>query len=249
MTEWLISDSGLAVWQFWTLVLSSFGGSLITAVFGIGGGILVLGIMASVMPPAALIPIHGMVQLASNAGRAAIMWRHIRFDTLGAFFVGAVGGAFLGGAISVDLPGWVVQIGVGGFVLWNLYVRPPAWLGRWPVVTGAISSFLSMFFGATGPFAATFVRALKLGRREHVATHAALMTIQHGLKSLAFGLFGFAFGPWLGLLLAMVAAGFAGTIVGRVALEKMTDHGFGRALNIVLTVIAVQLILRGFMAM
>jgi hypothetical protein len=38
--------------------------------FGIGGGAALLAVMASLVPPAALIPVHGVVQVGSNLGRA-----------------------------------------------------------------------------------------------------------------------------------------------------------------------------------
>lgn len=58
---------------------------------------------------------------------------------------------------------------------------------NWPLTVGAISSFLTMFFGATGLFVASFTKSLKLPC-DHVATQAALMTVQHGVKTIAFGL-------------------------------------------------------------
>ena len=45
----------------------SFLGSFITAAFGIGGGVVVLAVLATLLPPAALIPVHGVVQFGSNA--------------------------------------------------------------------------------------------------------------------------------------------------------------------------------------
>ncbi|MBT3334540.1 MAG: sulfite exporter TauE/SafE family protein, partial [Rhodospirillaceae bacterium] len=51
--------------------------SLISAAFGLGGGLVLLAVMATVMPAAALVPVHGVVQIGSNFGRATVMVRHI----------------------------------------------------------------------------------------------------------------------------------------------------------------------------
>jgi len=51
----------------------SFIGSFITAAFGIGGGIITLAGIASLLPASAIIPVHGAVQVGSNAGRAVLM--------------------------------------------------------------------------------------------------------------------------------------------------------------------------------
>ena len=227
------------------LLLVSFAGSFITAAFGIGGGVLVLAVLASLMPAPALIPVHGVVQLGSNAGRAALMLRHLHRPAIPAFVVGSLIGCAVGGLIVVDLPAGAVQAGVGLFVLWSVFRKPPAWFARFPWVSGAVSSFLTMFFGATGTFVAASVKALTLPRQDHVATHAVMMTVQHGLKVVVFGILGFAFGPWIWLVAGMIVAGFGGTYAGRQVLERMTDVNFRRALDIVLILLSLRLIWAG----
>lgn len=231
------------------LLAFSFAGSFITIAFGIGGGVMLLAIMASLMPPIALIAVHGVVQLGSNTGRAATMLRHIQWSALGWFGVGSLLGVAVGSALVVNLSGALVQIGVGLFVLYSVWARPPAWMKRWPVVTGALTTFLTMFFGATGPFVATYTRALGLGRHGYVGTHAALLVMQHALKTLAFGFLGFAFAPWAGFCAAMILAGFAGTLAGRLVLERLTDRRFQQILNLFLALIALRLIWSGFNAL
>ncbi len=93
------------------LVAASFGTSFITAAFGIGGGGVLLAILASLLPPVALIPVHGLVQLGSNAGRAAIMFRHRDQGVLVPFAAGALVGVALGGSVVVQLPPAILQIG------------------------------------------------------------------------------------------------------------------------------------------
>lgn len=245
MLEIIIGGTGLAPAIAALLVATSFLTSLITVTFGIGGGVLMLGVMASVLPAAVLIPVHGVVQLASNAGRAALFIRHVPRSVLMVFSAGTVVGAVIGGLVAVDLPGSVVQLGVGLFILWSLLAKPPRWLGQWPMVTAAVTTFLTMFFGATGPFVATYVRTLGLDRHAYTATHAALMTVQHGLKVVVFGVLGVALGPWIGLIAAMVVAGFCGTYVGRHALRRMSDKRFDAALRIVLVLLSLRLLWQG----
>ena len=106
-----------------------------------------------------------------------------------------------------------------------------------------------MFFGATGPFVASYVKAFALPRHAHVATHAALMTLQHAAKIAVFGLLGFAFAAWAGFALAMIVAGFAGTLAGRRVLDRMSDRGFRRALDALLVLIALRLVWSGAQAL
>jgi uncharacterized membrane protein YfcA len=246
VVEWI--SAGFDALTFAGLLIVSFAGSFITASMGIGGGVLLLAVMASLLPPAALIPVHGVVQIGSNLLRMIVMIRHIYWAPFGGFFVGTILGVTIGGAVSVSLPPALVQVGVGLFILYNVVAHPPAWLSRLPLVTGVLSSFLTMFFGATGPFVATFVMAFSLSRERHVASQAALMALQHGAKIFTFALLGFQFAPWVGFATAMIFAGFLGTLIGRLVLMRMSDHNFQRALNLVLIILSARLIYSGYMA-
>ncbi|MCP1336555.1 TSUP family transporter [Futiania mangrovi] len=219
--------------------------SFITAAFGIGGGVVLIAVMAVLMPPAALIPVHGVVQFGSNVGRFFLMLRHVRWDVLGAFGAGSVAGAAGGGLVAVDLPPALVQIGLAAFVLYSAWGPSPD-LGRAGLLAGgAISSFLTMFFGATGPFVAGVVKTLRLDRMTHVGTFSACMVLQHGVKVAAFGVLGFAFGPWVPLMAGMVAAGFLGTLAGRAVLTRTADARFHLVLNLLLTALAARLLWSG----
>lgn len=172
-------------------------------------------------------------------------FRHIFWAALPAFTLGSVIGAGLGGSLAVSLPPAWVQIGVGGFVIWSVLGRPPKGVHNWPLTVGAISSFLTMFFGATGLFVASFTKSLKLPRHDHVATQAALMTVQHGVKTIAFGLLGFAFSAWWGFVIAMIGAGFLGTLAGKQLLNRLDDRKFRAALDVILVLLSLRLIWGG----
>lgn len=226
----------------------SFAGSFITIAMGIGGGVLVLAMMASLVPPTALIPLHGVIQVGSNLFRAVVMFKHTHRPPVVAFAVGSVVGVAVGGMIAIDLDPAVVQISIGLFVIWSVLRTAPSWLTRWPALNGLVSSLLTMFFGATGVFVASYVKSLSLGREAYVATHAVLMTLQHLLKVVVFGLLGFAFGPWLGFIAVMIAAGLLGTLAGQQVLRRMNDAIFAKVLNGILLILAARLIWQGVTA-
>lgn len=241
--SWLPPDLSAAVTL--ALVATSFCTSFITAAFGIGGGVVLIGILAALIPPAALIPVHGVIQLGSNIGRAAVLRRHAAWALLPPFLLGSLVGAVLGGSVVVSLPPAAVQTGVGLFIAWSVFFRPPAFMRRFAWATGAISSFLTMFFGATGPFVMSYLKTLDLERHGLVGTHATFMTFQHLLKSLVFGALGFAFAPWLPFIAAMIAAGFLGTLTGRAVLTRIDERRFTLILNAILLVLAARLVWAG----
>ena len=228
-----------------TLVAVSFAASFITVAFGIGGGVVKLAVLATLLPVAAIVPVHGLVQLGSNAGRTWLMAKHIRLDLLAVFSGGAVIGTLLGGAVVVQLNAGLILVVLGVFILWSVLAKPPAFLRGSGFVTAGFSRVLTMFIGGTGPFVATYVKAQQLDRMTHVGAHAALMTVQHLLKSLAFGVLGFAFSLWAGLIVMLIIAGVFGTHVGRMVLTRIDENRFKFALNAILTVLALRLIYDG----
>ena len=245
MIEWLVpADIGLTASA--ALVVLSAATSFLTAAAGIGGGIALIAIMAMVMPAHALIPVHGVVQIGSNGGRAAIMLNGIQWHVLLPFCIGSLIGAAIGGVTVIQLPPAVLNIGLAAFILWSVWGPPVAPHGRFRViVTGTFSSFLSMFFGATGSFVSAMVKSMRLGRVEHLATHSACMVAQHVVKVFAFGLLGFDYGPYAGLVIAMVLSGFLGTVIGKHVLLKMNDQTFHRVLAVILSVLALRLLYKG----
>ncbi|MFK7941651.1 MAG: sulfite exporter TauE/SafE family protein [Paracoccaceae bacterium] len=227
------------------LMAVSFVASLITAAFGIGGGVVMIAVLASLLPPVALIPVHAVVQVGSNAGRALIMRAHIDWPTWMVFLAGTVVGVAIGGMVVVDLPSPLIQIGIGLFILWTIFLKPPAFLRHSAWLAGGVSSVLTMFFGATGPFVAAYLKTREYDRMSHVAMQGACMTAQHLLKVVAFGVLGFAFGPYLPLIAGLIAFGFLGTVVGRKVLMKIDEAIFKRVLNGILIVLSLRLIWAG----
>lgn len=227
------------------LVALSLFTSALTAAAGIGGGLVLLSVMASFLPPVIVIPIHGVVQLGSNAGRAALLRQHIDRGILLPFALGSVLGIVLGAKLFVALPTPVLEIILGLFILacvWLPKLKASRIANRGFLLVGAVGSFVTMFVGATGPFVASFITPERLERHAVVATHATCMTVQHTLKVAAFGFLGFAFLPWVPLLAAMIAAGFLGTMLGKRLLDRLPHHVFARAFKIILTVLAARLL-------
>lgn len=223
--------------------------SMLTAAFGAGGGVMLLAILAQVLSPLAIIPVHGMIQLGSNLGRALMTWRHIDWRIIGAFLPGAVVGAFLGSLVLVQLPPMLWYLTIAGFILFLCWgpALPKKALG--PVGTalaGAATTFISLFAGATGPLVAAFVKQIHRERFRTVATFAAAMTLQHAPKALVFEHAGFDLRQWSGFIIAMIVAGALGTWLGLHVLSRLKDHHFQRLFNILLTLLALRLIWQAF---
>lgn len=229
------------------LIVLSFFTSALTAAVGIGGGVVLLAAMTFVFPPIALVPVHGVVQLGSNTGRAIVLAKNVSLRLIVPYALGAVVGAVIGGMLVVELPEATILLAIGVTILITTWLKMPP-LGRGErgvlAVGGLFATILTMFVGATGPFVMMMLRQAGLPHARLVATHAMAMVVQHGLKVLAFVALGFAFADWAPLMATMIVAGFGGTLVGARLLHKLPEATLKKALNIVLTVISIQLIVR-----
>jgi uncharacterized membrane protein YfcA len=206
-------------------------------VAGLGGGVLLIGVMATIFPPAVLIPLHGAVLLGTNLGRSIMMRREILRHLLPAFMSGALVGAIIGGNVVVELPTGIMQTTLGVFILYLCWFPPPAAIAYSP------RKFFAL--GAGGSLLAPFVAAACPDRQQFVATHAFLMTFVHALKILVFGFLGFTLMQYLPLILPMIAVSIAGSWVGRIVLRRMPEALFRRIFQIVLSLLAVRLLWAG----
>lgn len=242
--EVLTDAPGLTLGVFALMCAISFIGSVMATTLGLGGGALVIAVMALFFPPAALIPLHGVVQLGSNIGRAALMRRQVMGWLVPVFVLGSVIGALAGAKLVIALPIALLQLVLALFIVYAAWA--PGFRGGEPsrvkfFGVGMVGAFVTMFVGATGPLIAPFAAAISPDRRVVVATHAMLMSFQHGLKIVAFGVLGFAFWPYLPFLAAMLAFGFLGNLFGRNILNRLPERMFRLGFRIVLSLLALRL--------
>ena len=232
----------LSEFTFYFLIFVSMVTSFITSAFGIGGGAVLIGLLAIKLPPFALLPIHGIVQIGSNFGRTMIFLKDIKKDVIIPFSLGTILGSFLGGTFFVQIEPWLLQLIVAVFILWSVFGKIPAVGASHITLGGVFSGFCTMFFGASGTLVAGMVKTMKLEPVKHLATHSALMTIQHSAKVVIFGFVGFAYAEYFFLIAGMIISGFIGTIIGKKILIKFGKKYFKLVLNTILTLIALNLV-------
>ena len=234
------------------LIVAAFFSSALTAVLGVGGGILLISLMPGLLPIAAVVPVHGVVQLASNVTRVAFGARHVQWRLVAAYAGGAVLGAATGSRVVITVPVATLPVILGLFIILVTWV-PRGWLAsrsgetRWAgrfAAVGAVQTFISLFVGAAGPLITPVLLREGLSRDRIVVTHGAMMSMLHALKIVTFGLLGFAFAPYLPLIAGMVASVSAGSWVGTQLRPRVPEELFRRLLKVALTLLALRLILR-----
>ena len=237
---------------FWVLVIAAGLTATLSAVVGMAGGVALLSVMLIYLEPLIVIPLHGVVQLASNGSRTVIQRKHLRWNIIGRYAILALPGGLIGYTLAEQLPPAGLKAAIGVFVLIATWQPGLLRLGarldkpnpnRIFLILGGITGFLNMLIGATGPLIAPFFLHLSLDRRALIGTKAACQAVGHLAKVSVFAAAGFSFLSWAPLLSALIVSAFLGTVLGSRILDRVNEVWFVRLYKGVLTLLALRLIL------
>ena len=223
----------------------SFLTSVFTAIIGVGGGIALISVMPGLLPAAAIIPVHGAVQLASNASRVLFGRHHIEWRIFWPFSGGALLGAGAGAHVIGNFSFDDLPLYLGVFILLVIWIPGPRRAFRLPghfAIFGALQTFLSLFVGVAGPLTGAFLASTGLPKERLVITHGTVMTVTHLCKILAFGFVGFAFAPYLPLIAGMIGAATLGSWCGTRLRARVSDSLFRKVFRIALTLLSLRMI-------
>jgi uncharacterized membrane protein YfcA len=236
---------GVDALVFAGLSLTSLCTAFIAGVTGAAGGLLLLGILALVFPPAILIPVHTVVLIGDNISRVAILWRHVAWGAVPPFLIGAALGAAAGGKIFVALPTATLQLLLGVCILVFTWMPKIAGTGspgaRFGLV-GFIATFIGIFVSATGALVAPFVAAAYPDRRQVISTFSVVMAVVHLSKLAAFGLLGVTLAPYLPLMAAMVGTALLGNLAASRVLNRVPERRFRMVFRVVMTALALRVL-------
>ncbi|MAX30436.1 MAG: hypothetical protein CMG14_06125 [Candidatus Marinimicrobia bacterium] len=240
------------------LIISAFITSSISAVLGMGGGIILLGIMAIIIPNGYMvIALHGIIQLISNTTRTFVFRKHLKMKLIKEFLIGAIIGAGLSATIifllikffevssASEIKVDFLKPIIGIFIIWYLFLKGPKKEkeSKSFIKVGGISGLASIFVGATGPLIAPFFLNSNLSKENIIANKAACQMITHLTK---IPLFIFFFNVnYIGeykLLFPLILAVFIGTNFGKKILNMIPEKLFVRLFKTTLFIIALKLI-------
>lgn len=219
--------------------------STITAIVGLGGGMMLIAIMPSFLPINAVIPIHGLTQLSSNFSRAFFGYKDIQYEVIPKFFIGSLLGVGLFASIVSLISLEYVPLFMGAYILlslWSAKFNDKIKKFENYYLIGFFQSGLSIVVGATGPLAMTLLLKDYGDKNKVVVTAAAIMCITHILKLIVFIYFGFVFFDYIGVIIAMVVGAIAGSWIGTKLRDKVDGKKFTMILKVILTALAIKII-------
>lgn len=236
------------------ILISAFFTAGISGVFGMGGGLIFMGIIATFLTVSEAMVVHGAVQSVSNSYRAYLLRDGICWNILGWQLLGALPAILLMAFASVTLNKGQLFLALGFLPL--LLWLPRGWLqgdARKPsnaVLCGVMVMGLNLTAGVAGPALDFFYVKTTLTRHEIVATKALTMFVSHLVKILYFGLplaanAGLSgLPPWWVFLLAIPAV-MTGTFFGTRLLKHFSDVGFRAFSRYLVTFIGFIYVVRG----
>lgn len=241
------------------LILSAFITSSISAVLGMGGGIILLGIMAVIIPEGyKVIALHGMVQLFSNTTRTYVFRKYVKTQLIKQFFNGALIGISFSVGIIITLIYYfdvqsaneikveVLKPFIGLFIVWNLFLKGPkkAKIVKSFVPVGLVAGLSSIFVGAVGPLIAPFFLIKSFNKEHIIANKAAAQMITHLSKiPLFIYFFNMDYTAELKILIPLILAVYVGTSFGKKILYFIPELLFKKLFKITLFIISIRLIL------
>lgn len=215
---------------------AAFVTSVISAVFGMAGGMILMGLYAATLPVQVAMVLHGVTQLFANGFRAFLLRDRIFTPGLVWYGAGALGSLafFTWLALVVSRP--VMFVLLGGIPL-ALTVLPrrlaPNFVSpRAALACGALTTAASLLAGVSGSLLDVFFVRAELDRFEVIATKAFTQAVGHILKITYFAWL--VRGPALEMNVplwlypTLVVCAFAGTRAGGKILESLSDAMFRR---------------------
>jgi uncharacterized membrane protein YfcA len=222
-----------------TILFSSF----LSGVFGMAGGMVLLGVLLNYFDVATGMILFSIIQLFANGWRA-LQWRR--------YVLWPIFGWYVGGAIIAFAVMWTIAfvpdkamvylaLGLMPFAVELLpsAMRPNIeWQGV-PFLTGVMTTVIQILAGVGGLFLDIFFQKSMLDRKTTNATKAVAQSFSHVVRAGYFGsLSGIGDVPFWATVPAILLA-IAGTSLAPFVIERMTDHGYRQWTRAIILAISV----------
>lgn len=229
------------------LLITVFATALISGVFGMAGGVMMMGALGLVLPVSAAFVTHGVIQLVSNGWRAVLHRQHIRWGIIGWYAAGALVAAVIAASLALapSKPLLYLLLGLVAFLVW---IPKKGWqldAARRPhaVACGLVVTGTNLTAGVAGPLLDIFYVNTAMNRHQIVSTKAATQTLSHLAKIVVYGapfLSGGTTGlpPWW-VFAGMIPLSMLATVLGGKILDRMSDVSFVNWTKWILTGVGV----------
>jgi uncharacterized membrane protein YfcA len=229
------------------IIVVAFLTAFLSGIFGMAGGLILMGALALVLPVSAAFVTHGVLQLVANGWRAVVHREHVVLGVLGRYAAASALAGLLVALVGFapSRPLLFLMLGLVPMLVWV----PRRWLDldanrpAHALVAGFLVTGLNLTAGVAGPLLDIFFVRTALDRHQIVSTKAAANSFSHLAKIAVFGAPMLAQGaralpPWW-TFAAAVPLSMAGTLLGGRVLDRLSDHHFRQATRAIVTAIGL----------
>ncbi|MBV8186015.1 MAG: sulfite exporter TauE/SafE family protein [Alphaproteobacteria bacterium] len=208
--------------------------SFISGIFGMAGGMMLIGFLLLMLPVPVAMVFHGVIQIAANGWRAWLWRQHIRWRVVLEFGIGSVASllVFSFFAFVPDKALVLLMIGLTPFIALSVpkSIAPDVERAGQAFLAGAIGGAMQLVAGITGPLLDIFYVRTGMPRQVNVATKSAAQVLGHLTKIAYFGAMvsspgGRDLEQWLVMGYAAIFA-VLGTTLSRGVLDRLSDRQF-----------------------
>ena len=215
------------------IILATLGTAFLSSIFGMLGGVILMGILVSIMPVSQAMVLHGLIQLTSNGYRAWLNRKDINWSIVATIIVGniiALAGlvfvAFVPDRITV-----LLALGLLPYIAWALPKNAALDVSKKPIglLAGMVVVATNLLAGVGGPLLDVFFQRVDMTRHQVVATKAVAQSLGHISKVIFFGFLTVSASndwPMLWLVLIAMTASVTGTTLGKKILDEINDEIF-----------------------
>jgi len=223
--------------------------SFIAGIFGMAGGMILLGVLLVYFDVATGMVMFSALQFSSNVSRVAVWRKFILWPVFLQFALGSAV-AFAIMRMVAFIPDKAVVYLVLGAMPFGVEALPRDWRPNieWrfvPYAAGFLTTLVLLVAGSGGLFLDVFFQKSQLDRKTTVATKAICHTFGHVFRVGYFAPLGAAtdvLPPWA--IAAAVVLAVGATMLAPLVLNRMTDHGFRQWTRAIILAVCTTYLLR-----
>jgi uncharacterized protein len=233
------------------IALTTLATSFISGLFGMAGGLILLGVLLVFMDVAPAMVLFGTIQLVSNSWRATLWARYVDWSIVWRFLIGSTTTFLLLRSVAIvpSKAALYLMLGLLPFAAYmvprrlSLDITKPGV----PYFAGCLIIVLQLMAGAAGHILDVFFQKSHLDRKAIVATKAVTQVMGHVYRIIYFGSFAAAYDDRIPLwtYAAAIVLTITGTSLAAVVLGRMTNEGFRAWSQRVTIGVSVTYLLRG----
>jgi len=232
-----------------TVLVTAF----ISGIFGMAGGLILMGVLAAALPVATAMVVHGAVQMVSNGYRAILWRRYINWRVFARYALGSAAAFLMLLAVAWRPEARIVYLllAATAMLVWlpKSWIRLDIFKRGQAELAGFSVQALNTLGGVAGPLLDIFFVTTDMDRRAIVATKAVTQVLAHLVKIAFWSLpviaaAGASAFPPVWFFALAVPLSMLGTTLGGKLLERMSDVDFKRAMKWLVTAIGAAMLLK-----